>query len=184
MEQRSGRKRQGTDCEQEDGVTAANQISLSLGCLMSILLCDSHLTTPSTMNTRSTRASMALLLHSKIRGGGVHQNGTKTEEGGKGREGGERLRNQWGSFVQVCALRITNFSPLMLKYFSAQRICFSSSPTQSLSLSLWADCLVFCLCFYSTGLPPRLQRDSAHSSTSTPLKLKPSTVRINCLALA
>lgn len=43
VEQWSGQKRQGTDCEQEDGVTAANQISLSLGCLMSIFLCDSHL---------------------------------------------------------------------------------------------------------------------------------------------
>lgn len=51
VEQWSGRKRRGTHCEQEDNVTAANQISLSLGCLMSILLCDSHLTTLSAMNT-------------------------------------------------------------------------------------------------------------------------------------
>lgn len=79
MEQWSGRKRRGADCEQEDGVTAANQISLSLGCLMSIPLCDSHLTTLSTMNTRSTRFSIAPLLHSQIREG-MHQNGTKTKE--------------------------------------------------------------------------------------------------------
>lgn len=79
MEQWSGRKRRGSDCEQEDGVTAANQISLSLGCLMSILLCDSHLTTLSTMNTRSTRFSIASLLHSQIREG-MHQNETKTKE--------------------------------------------------------------------------------------------------------
>lgn len=79
MGQWSGRKRRRTDCEQEDGVTAANQISLSLGCLMSIVLCDSHLTTLSTMNTRSTRFSIASLLHSQIREG-MHQNGTKTKE--------------------------------------------------------------------------------------------------------
>lgn len=84
-EQWSEGKRRGSDCEQEDGVTAANQISLSLGCLMSILLCDSHLTTLSTMNTRSTRFSVAPLLHSQIREG-MHQNGTKTKE----REKGER----------------------------------------------------------------------------------------------
>lgn len=78
VEQWSGRKRRGTDCEQEDGVTAANQISLSLGCLMSIPLCDSHLIMLSTMNTRSTRFSIAPLLHSQIREG-MHQNGTKTK---------------------------------------------------------------------------------------------------------
>lgn len=59
VEQWSRRKRQGSHCAQEDGVTAANQISPSLGCLMSILLCDSHLTTLSAMNTRSTRFSIA-----------------------------------------------------------------------------------------------------------------------------
>lgn len=99
MEQWSGGKRWGTDCEQEDGVTAANQISLSLGCLMSILLCDSHLTTLSTMNTRSTRFSVASLLHSQIKEG-THQNGTKTKERKKERKG-EMLKTQWGSFVHV-----------------------------------------------------------------------------------
>lgn len=69
LEQWSGRKRRGSHCEQEDGVTAANQISLSLGCLMSILLCDSHRTTLSAMNKRSTRFSKAPLLHSQIREG-------------------------------------------------------------------------------------------------------------------
>lgn len=103
MEQRSGRKRQGTDCEQEDGVTAANQISLSLGCLMSILLCDSHLTTPSTMNTRSTRASMALLLHSKIRGGGAskwNQNRGRRERE-RGRREAEESMGKFRTSVRV-----------------------------------------------------------------------------------
>lgn len=130
VEQWSGGKRRGTDCEQEDGVTAANQISLSLGCLMSILLCDSHLTTLSTMNTRSTRFSIASLFHSQIKEG-MHQNGTKTKEREKERKG-EMLKTQWGSFIHVWALRITEFSPLMLEYLSARRICVSSSPTQSL----------------------------------------------------
>lgn len=85
VEQQSGGRRRGADCEQEDGVTAANQISLSLGCLMSILLCDSHLTTLSTMNTRSTRFSVASLLHSQIKEG-MHQNGTKTKEREKERK--------------------------------------------------------------------------------------------------
>lgn len=85
VEQQSGGRRWGADCEQEDGVTAANQISLSLGCLMSILLCDSHLTTLSTMNTRSTRFSIASLLHSQIKEG-MHQNGTKTKEREKERK--------------------------------------------------------------------------------------------------
>lgn len=65
----SGRKRRGAHCEQEDSVTAANQISLSLARLMSILLCDSHLATLSAMNTRSTRFSIACLLRSQIREG-------------------------------------------------------------------------------------------------------------------
>lgn len=99
MEQWRGGKRRGTDCEQEDGVTAANQISLSLGCLMSILLCDSHLTTLSTMNTRSTRFSVASLFHRQIREG-MHQYGTKTKEREKERRR-EMLKTQWGSFIHV-----------------------------------------------------------------------------------
>lgn len=63
---RGGERAERPDCEQEDGVTAANQISLSLGWLMSILLCDSHLATPSTMNARSTRFSAASLLLSQL----------------------------------------------------------------------------------------------------------------------
>lgn len=42
-------------------------------------------------------------------------------------------RTQRGSFIHVLALWITEFSPLMLKYLSARRICISSSPKQSLS---------------------------------------------------
>lgn len=130
VEQQSGGRRRGADCEQEDGVTAANQISLSLGCLMSILLCDSHLTTLSTMNTRSTRFSIASLLHSQIKEG-MHQNGTKTKEREKERKRWI-LKSQGGSFIHVLTLRITEFSPLMLKYLFARRICVFSSPTQFL----------------------------------------------------
>lgn len=127
----SGRKRQSTDCRQDGGVTAANQISLSLGCLMSILLCDTHLATLSTMNTRSTRFSIAPLLHCQIREGIRKE--TKQKKQKKKEDRAEMLKTQWGSFIHVWALRITGFSPLMLKYLSARRIYVSSSPTQSLS---------------------------------------------------
>ena len=90
-------------------MTAANQISLSLGCLMSILLCDSHLATLSTMNTRSTRFSIAPLRHSQIREG-MHQK-QKRERAKRGEEEKERKRGrererempktQWGSFIHV-----------------------------------------------------------------------------------
>lgn len=100
VEQWSGRKRRGTDCEQEDSVTAANQISLSLGCLMSILLCDSHLTTPSTMNTHSTRFCISPLLHCQIRVG-MHQNGTKTKERERDR-GRERLSGEVSVMCEHC----------------------------------------------------------------------------------
>ena len=73
-------------------MTAANQISLSLGCLMSILLCDSHLATLSTMNTRSTRFSIAPLRHSQIREG-MHQK-QKRERAKRGEEEKERKRER------------------------------------------------------------------------------------------
>lgn len=111
------------DCEPEDGVTAANQISLSLGCLMSILLCDSHLTTPSTMNTRSTRFSAASLLLSQLKTGGgggggeVHRNGTKNKRGGEAegkeeKEKKERRLRLSGELSLMCERRGSQISPL------------------------------------------------------------------------
>lgn len=43
--------------EVEGSMTAANQITVSLGCLMSALLCDSLLAAPSTMKECKTRFS-------------------------------------------------------------------------------------------------------------------------------
>lgn len=50
--------------EMEGSVTAANQITVSLGCLMSALLCDSLLTAPSTMKECKTRFST--VSHTKL----------------------------------------------------------------------------------------------------------------------
>lgn len=94
----------GTDCEQEDGVTAANQISLSLGCLMSILLCDSHLTTLSTMNTRSTRFSVASLLTVRLGRGCIKMELKQKRKGERERERRterKMLWTLWGSFIHV-----------------------------------------------------------------------------------
>lgn len=110
VEHWSGGKRRSADCEQEDGVTAANQISLSLGCLMSILLCDSHLTTLSTMNTRSTRFSIASLLLSQIKEG-THQNGTKNKRGGE-REEKKRCLRLSGELSFMCERCGSQNSPL------------------------------------------------------------------------
>lgn len=115
--------RRSADCEQEDGVTAANQISLSLGCLMSILLCDSHLTTPSTMNTRSTRFSAASRLLSQLKMGGVrevgvHRNGTKNKRGRGGEEKEEKEKEKKrrlrlsGELSLMCERRGSQISPL------------------------------------------------------------------------
>lgn len=43
------------------------------------------------------------------------------------------LRTQRGGCTHVWVLRITEFSPLMLKYIFSTRICVSSSPTQFLT---------------------------------------------------
>lgn len=115
--------RRSADCEQEDGVTAANQISLSLGCLMSILLCDSHLTTPSTMNTRSTRFSAASRLLSQLKMGwggevGVQRNGTKNKRGSGGEEEEEKEKEKKrrlrlsGELSLMCERRGSQISPL------------------------------------------------------------------------
>lgn len=117
-------RRRSADCEQEDGVTAANLISLSLGWLMSSLLCDSHLTTPSTMSTSSTRFSAASLLLSQLKtgvgggggGGGreVHRNGTKNKRGRGGEEKERKTRRLRlsGELSLMCERRGSQTSPL------------------------------------------------------------------------
>lgn len=156
VEQWSGRKRRGTNCEQEDGVTAANQISLSLGCLMSILLCDSHLTTLSTMNTRSTRFSIVPLLCSQIREGCIGMK-HKRERGRKRSSGKEERRDagdslgKFDSYESVADHRIL---PSNTQVSLRQKDVFPPVPH---SLSLGRSSVFLSLCLYNTRFPLRLQ---------------------------
>ncbi len=66
----SDRRESDAGSEMEGSVTAANQITVSLGCLMSALFCDSLLTALSTMKECKTRFSQL---------DEVHQNRGKTK---------------------------------------------------------------------------------------------------------
>lgn len=90
------------------------------------------------------------------------------------------LRTQWESFIHVSVLRITEFSPLTLN-MSVQK---GTLPPVPHNLSLGSLSVSLFQCLYNPRFPARLQSDSQHGPTATQLKLKPSTVRINCLALS
>lgn len=99
----------------------------------------------------------------------------KTEKEGTG---GAKPKTLWGSFIHVWTSRITGFSPLIREHPSTRKMGFLH--LHSLRLE---DCLSFRLGFFPAEGSLQDFR-VIQSSTSTQLRLMPSTVRINCLALS